>query len=378
MPPEDLYKVLGVKRDASSDAIRKAYRKLARKYHPDVNPGDKEAEDRFKEISAAFEVLSDEKRRKSYDEFGEESLRGGFDPEKARAYRQWKDSRQSTGFPFEEEQAGFDVEDLFSRFGGGFDAGFGAGAGAAARGPARGRDIHAVAELDLADAIRGAEVSVAVPATCSECGGRGTRAGAEPKTCAQCGGRGQAQVARGPLRMVSTCPACGGAGVAAPACSRCGGRGTTGERRKLRVRIPPGADNGSTVRLSGKGEPGPGGGPAGDLVIETRVRPHKWVRRDKLDLILQLPVTVHEAYAGAEVEVPTFEGTRLKVTIPSGSQPGTRLRIPGKGVRRGKKRGNLYIELDVRLPDQADEELAAALEKARGAYSRPVREEVRL
>jgi molecular chaperone DnaJ len=371
MPPEDLYSALGVARDASPDDIRRAYRKLARKYHPDVNPGDKAAEDRFKEISAAFEVVSDPERRKAYDEFGEESLRGGFDPEKARAYRQWKDSRESTGFPFEEESFGFDVEDLFSRFGG-------AAGGVGGAGQARGRDIHAVAELDLADALRGAEVSVSVPARCGECSGRGTRAGARPTKCSQCGGRGQAQVARGPLRMVTTCPACGGSGVAAPPCPRCGGRGTTGERRPLRVRIPPGADTGSTVRLAGKGEPGGRGGPPGDLVIETRVRPHRWVRRENLDLIMRLPVSVHEAYAGAEIEVPTFEGTRLKVTIPPRSQPGTRLRIPGKGVRRGKKRGNLYIELDVRIPDRADEEVAAALERAKDAYSKPLREEVRL
>jgi DnaJ-class molecular chaperone len=292
---DDLYHTLGVQKGATPDAVRKAYRKLARQHHPDVNPGDKKAEEQFKKISAAYEVLSDEKKRAAYDEFGEASLQGGFDADKAREYQRWQNTRQTRSRDFDQGPIEFDFADFFGR----------------ARGPARGADLRAAVEMDLRQAIEGSEIGADIP----------------------------------------------GQGV-------------------VRVRIPPGADTGDVVRIPGKGAPGPRGGPAGDLVIEMVVRPHPWIRRDGLDLTMRLPVDVDEAYNGASVDVPTFEGT-VALKVPPRSQNGAKLRLRGKGVKRKEQRGDLFVELDVRMPDAADEELAAALRKAKQAYSAPVRKEMR-
>ncbi|RMH41072.1 MAG: J domain-containing protein [Deltaproteobacteria bacterium] len=372
---KDLYEVLGVSRTASADDIRKAYRKLARKYHPDVNPGNKEAEEKFKEVSAAYEVLSDPDKRKAYDEFGEASLASGFDPDKAREYARWRTERQRTGHPFEAEQFDFDLGDLFGGFGGfgGFGrAGTGGGRPGARARP--GADVRATVQLDFATALRGTEVEVAVPIEepCGACGGRGVESGSA-STCDACGGRGQVQAVKGPLRMVTTCGACGGSGKTGPRCGACGGAGTVSRTRKTRVRIPPGADDGDTLRIRGKGMPGAGGGPPGDLVIETRVAPHPRVRRVGRDLYLRVPVTLAEAYAGASIDVPTFDG-RVTVKVPPGSQSGTKLRLRGKGVRRGDRVGDFYVELDVVMPPPGDAALADALRAADRLYPRPVRE----
>jgi DnaJ-class molecular chaperone len=293
---DDLYKILGVPKDASADAIRKQYRKLARKHHPDVNPGDKQSEDTFKKVSAAYEVLSDEKKRAAYDEFGEESLQGGFDADKAREYKQWQSRRQQRASDFDQGPIEFDFSEFFNR----------------ARGPSRGQDLHAQVEMELRQAVEGGEVAFDIP-----------------------------------------------------------GQGT------VRVRIPPGADTGSTVRVPGKGAPGPRGGPAGDLVIETIVRPHPWLRREGLDLHLRLPVDLDEAYNGGTVDVPTFTGS-VSLKIPPRSQNGAKLRLRGKGIQRKDTRGDLIVELDVRLPDKEDDTLAAAARAAKSLYSAPVRREVKL
>jgi curved DNA-binding protein len=289
----NLYETLGVKRDASVDDIRKAYRKLARKHHPDVNPGNKAAEEKFKAISTAYEVLSDEKKRSAYDEFGDASLQGGFDASKAREYTRWQQRREQRASRFDDAgPVEFDFSELFNR----------------QRGPSRGRDLHAVVQMDLRQAVEGAEVSLEVP-----------------------------------------------------------------EQGTVRVRIPPGADTGSVIRLPGRGAPGARGGPPGDLVIETEVQPHPVLRRDGLDLYLTLPVTLDEAYNGASVDVPTFEGT-VVLKIPPRSQNHARLRLRGKGIERKSTRGDLFVELDVQMPDQPDEALAAALRASARAYGKPVRE----
>jgi curved DNA-binding protein len=294
-----LYDILGVKRDASADDIRKSYRKLARKHHPDVNPGDRKAEERFKKVSAAYDVLSDDKKRAAYDEFGDQSLHGGFDPDKAREYKKWQNTRtQQRASHFDDGPIEFDFGELFGR--------------GRRRGPNRGHDLRTVVEMDLRQAIEGAEVAVEIP-----------------------------------------------------------------EQGTVRVRIPPGADTGSVIRIAGKGAPGAQGGPPGDLVIETEVRPHPLLRRDGLDLHLRLPVTIDEAYNGATVDVPTFEGT-VALKIPARSQSHAKLRLRGKGIARKDHRGDMFVELDVRMPDRADTELAEALRKHRDAYSAPVRQEVKL
>jgi len=293
---ESLYDTLGVKKDATSDAIRSSYRKLARKHHPDVNPGDDKAEEAFKKISAAYEVLSDDKKRAAYDEFGDESLQGGFDPAKAREYKKWQNTRQRSSRFQDDGPVEFDFGEMFGR----------------RRGPQRGQDLRATIGIDLRQAVEGAEFSADIP-----------------------------------------------------------GQGT------VRVRIPKGADTGSTMRVPAKGSPGINGGPPGDLVIETEVRPHPHVRRDGLDLHLTLPVTLDEAYNGATIEVPTFEGT-VSLKIPARSQNHAKLRLRGKGIPKKETRGDMIVELDVRMPDQANDALAAALEAAKALYSKPVREEVRL
>jgi DnaJ-class molecular chaperone len=289
----NLYDTLGVKQDASEDAIRKAYRKLARKHHPDVNPDNKTSEDKFKAVASAYEVLSDTKKRAAYDEFGDAALAGGFDPGKAREYTKWQQRREQRSSNFEGGgPVEFDFAELFNR----------------RRGPARGQDIHATFQMDLRQVVEGTEVSVDVP-----------------------------------------------------------------EQGTVRVRIPPGADTGSVIRLPGKGGPGPRGGPPGDLVIETEVRPHPLIRRDGLDLYLTLPVTLDEAYNGASVDVPTFEGM-VVLKIPPRSQNHARLRLRGKGIERKSTRGDFFVELDVRMPDRADDALADALRAAGALYARPVRE----
>ena len=297
---ESLYDTLGVAKTASADDIRKAYRKLARKHHPDVNPGDKAAEAKFKKIASAYEVLSDETKRKSYDEFGDESLQGGFDPAKAREYQRWQSSRQQRSSHFGDQggPVDFDFSDFFG--------------GRQQRGPAKGQDMHAQVDIDLRQAIEGTELQADLP------------------------GHGQ-----------------------------------------VRVRIPKGADTGSTLRVPGKGAPGRNGGPPGDLVIETVLRPHPYLRRDGLDLYMTLPVTVSEAYNGASVDVPTFEGP-VKLKIPARSQQRAKLRLRGKGVPRKDERGDMIVELEVRMPDKADDSLADALKSTDVLYTKPVREGITL
>lgn len=293
---ESLYDALGVAKTASAGEIRKAYRKLARQHHPDVNPGNKDAESKFKKISAAYEVLSDEAKRKNYDEFGDASLQGGFDPDKAREYARWQNTRQQRSSRFGDEGGPVDFD--FSEF-------FG---GRAQRGPMRGQDLTAQVEIDLRQAIEGTELAADLP-----------------------------------------------------------GHGT------VRVRIPKGADTGSTLRVPGKGSPGRNGGPPGDLVLEMIVRDHPLLRRDGLDLYLRLPVTLSEAYNGGSVDVPTFDGP-VSLKIPARSQQGAKLRLRGKGVPRKDERGDLIVELDVRVPARADDALAQALRAADALYDKPLRE----
>jgi curved DNA-binding protein len=287
-----LYDMLGVKKGASADEIRKAYRKLARKHHPDVNPDNKKAEETFKKVSSAYDVLSDAKKRAAYDEFGDASLQGGFDPNKAREYAKWQNTReQQRAASYDEGPADFDFAEMFGR----------------ARGPQRGHDLQASMQMDLRQAIEGAEISLDLP---------------------------------------------------------------TGTQR---VRIPPGADDGATIRIPGKGAPGPRGGPPGDLLIEISVTPHPRVRRDGLDLAIDLPVTLDEAFNGATVEVPTFSGP-VVLKIPPRSQNGAKLRLRGKGVTRKDTHGDMIVSLSVRMPDRADEALAEALRASAADYTKPVRE----
>jgi len=313
MDGKDLYRVLGVERNASSAEIKKTYRKLARRHHPDVNPGNKESEERFKEISQAHDVLSDPEKRKLYDQFGMDGLQAGFDADQARAHRAWAGAERGAGEA--SSRGGFgryaNFEDIFGDI-------FG---GSARPGPHPGQDAETALEIDLLDAVRGVSTQISVdrPETCPTCGGSGNDPQSET-VCPECQGRGQVQAGRGPISMARACPRCHGAGrIGTRACATCNGQGQQVHRERLSVRIPPGVDNGSRVRVAGKGGAGHGGGPAGDLYIVVRVRPHPLLERRGDDLYLDIPVTVGEAAMGASITVPTADGS-VRVKVPSGSQ----------------------------------------------------------
>jgi DnaJ-class molecular chaperone len=349
---KDLYGILGVKKTASDDEVRSAYRKLARKYHPDVNQGDKSAEERFKEISGAYEVLSDAPKRKLYDEFGAMGLRDGFDAQKARAYERWSQAQSSAGGWPTSGMGGmgatgpggapggaqFDLSDIFGDwFGGG-------GKRQAQTSFGRGRDLSATVDIELSQALSGCEISLQMPtaAACGRCGGTGKPPGQQASSCGACNGRGRSQ-----------------------------------KSEVLTVRIPRGADQGSKLRVSGRGEPGSAGAAPGDLLIETRIKPHPHFTRDGLNLTLKLPVSLDEAYSGAQVQVPTPSGT-VSLRIPPLSQHGTLLRLKGKGVERSSNAGDMFVQLEVRLPDRADKQVAEALRKAHVGYEKPVRSPITL
>jgi molecular chaperone DnaJ len=337
MVERDYYQTLGVSRSASKEDIRKAYRKLARKYHPDINPGNKEAENKFKDISVAYDVLSDPQKRKLYDEFGEAGMAAGFDAEKARSYRQWQTQSARTGGTRRE----FNVDDLGDLFGG---LGNIFGAGRRTRtGPSRGQDIEATMDIDFLDAVRGFQTSLALqhPVTCENCHGAGTTPGSSA-TCPVCGGSGRVQ-------RVDT----------------------------IRVNIPPGAEPGKRIRLRGRGEAGTRGGPAGDLYIVPQIRSHPLLTRSGRDLTMELPITVGEAVLGATVEVPTPSGP-VKLKIPAGAQSGQRLRIKGKGVAAHgpSPAGDLYLQIMIRVPK--DRIAQDAVEKFERNYTEDVRKNMRL
>ena len=374
MAERDYYKILGVERSASKEDVRKAYRKLARKYHPDINPGNKEAESKFKDLSVAYDVLSDEKKRKLYDEFGEAGLAAGFDAEKARSYEQWRQQSTRAGGG----QQPFDMDDLGDLFGG-LGGIFRQGSRAAA-GPQRGSDIESSMEVDFLDAVRGFQTAITLerPVSCETCHGSGTKAGTAPVNCPQCGGSGTVAVAQGPLQFRQTCPRCSGTGkLPGDPCPVCRGSGRVTRPETIRVNIPPGAEPGKHIRLRGKGEAGIRGGPAGDLLINPRIRPHPVLSRSGRDLSMDLPITVGEAVRGASIEVPTINGA-ISVKIPVGAQSGQQLRIKGKGVAAHGQTpaGDLCLRLMVRMPNAhlADD----VIDKVDQAYREDVRKSVRL
>lgn len=390
---DDYYQILGVSRTASADEIKKAFRKLARKYHPDVNPGDKSAEEKFKQLNAAFEVLSDERKRKLYDEFGNEAAQFGFDEKKATQYRAYKAAQAAGGgMPFGGGGGGPGVDfdlgdifgDIFGRAGaGGVDFGevFGrAGGGGRAAGPTPGEDITATLTLSFNEALTGVERSISLqrPGRCQRCQGAGQVG--TPSTCATCGGTGKVRRS-GVLGMntAGTCPTCRGTGRAAPPCPSCQGSGVVDETARLTVKIPAGVHTGSKVRLSGAGAAGSRGGPPGDLYIETIVAEHPLVRREGDDLYMDLPVTVSEAMLGAEVRVPTFQG-EVTVKVPEGSQSGRRMRLRGRGAPslKGGPVGDLYLTLQVKVPERPSTEARKAAEELARAYQGDVRGSLQL
>lgn len=390
---KDPYTTLGVVKTASAEEIKKAYRKLAKKHHPDVNPNDKKSEEKFKDVSGAFDVIGDPKKRALFDEFGEVALRSGFDEEKARQFRAYQQEAGSgaggggagfgggfEGFSQGSAGAGFDPGDLGSMFGDLFTRRNAARVRREREGPAAGEDVEATIEVDLRDAVLGAEREIALnrPGRCSDCKGSGAKAGAKPQQCPQCSGTGLVKMGGGAFR--GPCPRCGGEGVLKEPCPRCEGSGSVAETVRLKVKVPPGVESGSRIRLVGQGSSGERGGDSGDLYLRILVHEHPLVRVSGRDLSLDLPITVLEAAAGAEVTAPTFEGP-VKLKIPPGSQSGRKLRLRARGLPalRGSgastARGDLFVVLQIQVPPDSPEAHAAA-ETLEKLYTGDVRKEV--
>ncbi len=378
---KDFYRELGVASSASADEIKKAYRKLARELHPDANPGDARAEARFKSVSEAYGVLSDDKKRREYDEtralFG--SGAGAF--------------RGGQGFPggfgSGAGAQGFDLNDLFGRAAAGGGAGAGAGAGpglgdlfgdlfgggrpgagraGGARSPQRGPDIENDVRIGFADAVRGAEVQLRLsgPGRCERCGGTGSRPGSTPRTCPTCAGAGLVSRSQGAFAFSEPCQDCRGTGrLIDDPCPECHGEGVTTQVRKLTVRVPAGVVDGQQIRIKGKGEPGPAGGPPGDLLLRVHVERHPLFGRSERnpnDLTITVPVTYPELVFGTTIKVPTLDAP-VSLRVPPGTQSGRTFRVRGAGVRpRTGEQGNLLVTVELAVPNRLDDAASTALQ----------------
>lgn len=334
----DYYEVLQVERTADGDTIKKSYRKLAMQYHPDKNPGNKEAEEKFKEAAEAYEVLSNAEKRAKYDRFGHQAFQN-----------------QGRGFQ--------DVDDVFANFSDIFGDLFGGGQRRQRRnptGPARGADLRYICEIELKEVVTGLEkdVEFETDESCSECNGSGAEKGSQADVCPSCRGAGQVISQQGFFSVATTCPTCQGSGkIIKNPCKKCHGKGRTRTQRKIQVKIPPGVDTGTQLRVTGEGEGGHRGGPAGDLYVEIRVKEHDVFERHGLDLLAPLEITYLQALLGAEIEVETLDGDD-KIQIPPGTNANERLRLKDKGVPslRGGGRGSLYFDVQVEIPKKLSKE----------------------
>ena len=348
--PKTLYDTLGVSKSASADEIKKAYRKLARQYHPDRNPGDASAEEKFKEVQTAYDVLSDDEKRKAYDRFGSTNGRVGG-----------PGAGQNVNFDFGD----FNIGDLFGGiFGGGGAQRGGAGA---RRQPVRGADVEVEVQLSFEDSLQGSQVKVPVELTvsCRECGGTGAQPGTAPVICPVCNGRGVTSESQGLFALSQPCPRCRGNGtVIEQPCPHCHGSGRERRIKTYTVKIKPGVKDGTKIRLKGKGEAGENGGPAGDLVVVTRVRTSEMYERRGDDLVVNVPVSFATATLGGKVDVPTPEGT-VSLKIPSGSEDGKLLRIKGRGAPKlsGSGKGDVLARVRIEVPKRVNKKERELLEQ---------------
>lgn len=339
MSKRDYYEVLGVSKGAGADELKKAYRKQAMKYHPDRNPGDAEAEARFKELNEAYDVLKDEQKRAAYDRFGHGAFEGGMGG-----------------------GGGGGFSDFSSAFGGGFadifDEMFGGGRGGSGRGrggPARGHDLRYNMEISLEEAFAGKKATIQVPTSvsCESCDGSGAKSGSGVSNCGTCGGIGRVRAQQGFFTIERTCPSCGGEGqVIKDPCDSCGGTGRQHKEKTLEVTVPAGVEEGTRIRLAGEGEAGMRGAPPGDLYIFLSIKPHRIFQRDGATIMCRVPIPMTTAALGGTIEVPAIDGTKARVTIPSGTQTGQQFRLKGKGmsVLRSPLRGDMFIEAAVETP----------------------------
>ncbi|NFA60523.1 molecular chaperone DnaJ [Clostridium sporogenes] len=352
MPSKDYYALLGLEKGANEEDIKKAFRKLAIKYHPDKNKGNKEAEEKFKEINEAYQVLSDPQKKAQYDQFGTTDFNGagGFD------------SSGFGGFDFSDMGGFGDIFDSF--FGGGFSSG-----GRRKNGPQRGADIETTINLTFEEAVFGAEkeISVNKHENCDNCNGTGAKPGTSPKTCDKCGGTGRIRIQKntilGSMVTETSCDKCGGSGkVIENPCNKCHGKGKIRKNKNIKVKIPAGVDTGNVIPLRGQGEPGNNGGPTGDLYINIRVASHPIFKRKGFDVYIEKHISFAQAALGVEIKVPTVDG-EVKYEVPAGTQPGTVFRLKGKGVPRinSTARGNQYVTIIVDIPKKLNSKQKEAL-----------------
>ncbi len=372
---KDFYEILGVGEKAGAAEIKKAYRKLAKRYHPDANADDPSAAERFKEVGEAYSVLSDPEKRKKYDQmrrmgsFGFGGGRpGGGRPGQAAGGR--GGGFQAPGdISFEDLGGGFgNISDLFSSL---FDRGrkaAGGGSGGEARagdGRRKGQDVEYVVEVPFLTAARGGKVSVqvAISEDCATCAGTGATPGTSLTRCTECGGSGNVSFGQGGFAVKRPCPACFGRGrIPQDPCRSCDGRGEVRQKRTIAIKVPAGTDSGNKVRLSGQGERGRSGGPPGDLIITFRVKPHRFFRREGLDVHVTVPINVVQATLGSKIRVRTISGKKVVLTIPGGTQTGTKFRVRGQGVEKAGRTGDQYVEVKVEVPDELSDEEQEAME----------------
>jgi molecular chaperone DnaJ len=361
---KDYYQVLGVPEKASADEIKKAYRRLAKEHHPDANPKNPAATERFKEIGEAYSVLSDAEKRKQYDQMRKMGPFAGFNfsqrpgggaaggprPGAGTAGQ----TQGGTGFSFEDLGDLGGLGDLFGSF---FDRGR-RGAGKRTT-TSRGRDVEYVVEISFGLAARGGKISIAVPMTddCPVCNGSGSAPGSRPRNCPECNGKGTISFGQGGFAVSRPCPNCLGRGqIPTKPCSKCGGTGQNTEERQIVLTVPSGVDTGSKLRLSGQGERGEAGAPAGDLLITFKVQSHSFFRRDGLDVHCTIPINIAQAMLGSKVRVKTVDGKKVTLKIPSGTQSGTRFRISGQGIEKGERRGDQYVQVKINVPEKLSPE----------------------
>jgi molecular chaperone DnaJ len=334
MAKQDYYETLGVNRNASAAELKAAYRELAKKHHPDRNPGDDSAEHRFKEISEAYEVLKDDERRAAYDRFGHAAFETG------------PGARGPGGFDFNFASGFADIfDEMFGEFTG----------GRRGRASSRGADLRYNLQVGLEEAFSGKTTEIRVPTSvlCDGCQGSGAEAGSSPVTCSSCQGHGRIRAQQGFFTVERTCPSCQGAGrVIEKPCQSCRGAGRVQKTKTLQVNIPAGVEDGTRIRLAGEGEAGLRGAPPGDLYIFLAIAPHKLFRRDGTDIYCQVPIPMTTAALGGNIEVPSIDGSRARVSVPAGAQTGQRFRLKGKGmsVLRSHARGDMYIHVSVETP----------------------------
>jgi molecular chaperone DnaJ len=348
---KDYYGVLGVAQDAPAKEVTKAYRKLARENHPDTHPGDPASEERFKEVSAAYDVLGDEEKRKEYDEV-----------RKLGAYGGPGGNRPGPGGGFNFNVGSDGLGDVLGQM---FGRGRRGGGPSASAGPQRGADLDATLNLSFADAATGLTTTLYLTsdAQCSTCNGSGAKPGTQPKVCSRCGGRGVIDENQGFFSFSTPCPVCAGRGVVIEEpCPTCNGSGIERRPREVQVRIPAGVADGQRIRLKGRGGPGRNGGPPGDLFVECHVAAHRLFGRDGTNLTLRLPVTFAEATLGGDVDVPTLDGARVTLRLRPGTQSGSRHRVKGKGITTAKATGDLIVTVDVQVPTELDDAQRAAVE----------------